>query len=301
MEATPLVRAGNSDAITRAFYDSWLVQQRLLDAVFPTTGITLFGHKLQTPIMTAAVSRLDENFENGITAMAQGVCAAGSMMWMGIGEDDEFEKLAATGVPCVKIIKPYEDNSEILRQIAFAKACGAAAVGVDVDHCFSKDGGASSLRSGERAVPKTTGEIAQFVKAAGDTPFVVKGVLSVQDAVKSAEAGAGAIVVSHHHAIVDFAVPPARLLPEIRAAVGERLAIIADCGIVSGAEAFKALALGADAVCVGRSLLGPLKKEGAAGVEAFLRGMTGELAHFLARTGSPSPAEIDPSVLVKRV
>lgn len=256
------MKAGNSDQITRRYYDSLLIQMRLIGSAFPSTETEVLGMRLKTPIMTAALSRLDENFEDGIQAVAQGAKAAGSVVWMGIGEDAEFQKLAATGVPAVKIIKPYQDDEEVLRQIAMAKAAGAAAVGMDIDHCFSKAGGVSYLRDGAATAPKGVAELSAYVAAAGDVPFIVKGILSVEDAEKCVEAGASALVVSHHHAIMSFATPPPMLLPAIKQAVHGKIAIIADSCIQSGADVFKALALGADAVCVGRSLLGPLKQQG---------------------------------------
>lgn len=290
-------RAGNADQITRRYYDSLLIQMRLIGSAYPSTDTELFGTRLKTPIMTAALSRLDENYTEGIVAVAEGAKAAGSAAWMGIGEDAEFGKLAATGVPAVKIIKPYADDGEVLRQIAMAKAAGAVAVGMDIDHCFSTAGGVSYLRDGAATAPKDVAQLAAYVQAAGKTPFIVKGVLSVEDAERCARAGAAALVVSHHHAIMRFATPPPMILTAIRQAVGGRVAIIADSCIQSGADAFKALALGADAVCVGRSLLDPLKREGAAGVEATLRAMTGELAGFMARTGAADVGKIDPGVL----
>ena len=288
--------AGNSDVITRQYYDSLLIEMRVLDSVFPSTGITLFGRELRTPIMTAAFSRLNETCEDGFAKLAEGAKAAGTAAWMGIGGDEEFRALAASGVPAVKIIKPYRDNDEILRQLEVARSCGAMAAGVDVDHCVAKDGTVAFTREGDAVAPKTTEEIRSFAEAAG-IPFIVKGVLSVHDAVKSAEAGAGAIVVSHNHAIMPCAVPPARLLPQIARELKGRVVIIVDCGIAGGADAFKALALGADAVCVGRPLLGPLIKEGADGVRKLLQTMTDELAGFLARTGSPDPMHIDHAVI----
>ena len=104
------------------------------------------------------------------------------------------------------------------------------------------------------------------------------------------------IVVSHHHGILPGAVPPLMVLPEIRKAVGDQLTIFADCGFESGLDAFKALALGADGVMVGRELMKHLPGEEGA-VTTRLREMTGELASVMARCGFTSLEQIDPSVL----
>ena len=76
--------------------------------------------------------------------------------------------------------------------------------------------------------------------------------------------------------------------------------IFVDCGIGSGADVFKALALGADAVCVGRALMGPLGEKGAQGVKDTLEGITGQLASVMARTGYRSVEEVDDACLLYR-
>ena len=93
------------------------------------------------------------------------------------------------------------------------------------------------------------------------------------------------------------AVPPVRLLPHIRKAVGKELILIADGGIESGYDAFKALALGADAVTVGRLLMQPLKEKGAQGVFEYLDMMTKQLQAMMYRTASKDLGSIDSGVI----
>ena len=108
------------------------------------------------------------------------------------------------------------------------------------------------------------------------------------------------MVVSHHHGILDYALPPLMILPKIVKAVGGAFPIFVDCSISSGMDVFKALALGATAVCAGRSLMEPLKENGAEGVRKKIQVMTEELSGAMARTGSPNITHIDPSVIWKR-
>ena len=129
-------------------------------------------------------------------------------------------------------------------------------------------------------------------------PFVAKGVLSVQDALKCLEAGCKAIVVSHHHGRLPFAVPPLSLLSKIKEVLkGSGMLIFVDCGINTGYDAYKALALGADAVAVGRGILPPLLKEGSKGVEEKLKHMDEELSELMLYTGVKDTNAFDPSVL----
>jgi isopentenyl diphosphate isomerase/L-lactate dehydrogenase-like FMN-dependent dehydrogenase len=213
-----------------------------------------------------------------------------------MGSEEELERIIATGASTIKIIKPYRDDARILKKIEHARRAGVLAVGMDIDHSFNRAGEYDKVFEDEMR-PKSFEQLKAFVEAAEGLPFVVKGVLSVQDAEKCQKAGVKGIVVSHHHGIMDYAVPPLFMLPKIREAVGAEMSVFVDCGIATGYDVFKALALGADAVCVGRAVLGPLKERGAEGAAQYMRQMTRELAGAMARTGSPDIRHIDRSVI----
>lgn len=298
MEEMKKIKPGDSNHITREYFDSLLLEMRHLDGSLPDTKLELFGERFSTPVMTAALSHLDNVRENGMAVMAEGAHLADAVSWAGMGDEEELEKITGTGARTVKIIKPYKDNAYILKRIAHVEKCGAMAVGMDMDHAFSGNG-SYDVVCGMEMRPKSAEELKEFVRATS-LPFVVKGVLSVKDAVKCLEAGVKGIVVSHHHGIMDYAVPPLLILPEIARAVQKQIPIFVDCGVESGADVFKALALGADAVCVGRALMGPLRENGAQGVREKIVSLTEELAGMMARTGSPDLVHIDPSVIWKR-
>ena len=131
-------------------------------------------------------------------------------------------------------------------------------------------------------------------------PCVLKGVLSVTDAKKAAEAGAAAILLSHHKGEIVNAVPPLYVLPEIKAAVGDKLKIFVDCGILNGVDAYKALAFGADGVCVARTLIKPYMEKGADGVYERLNVLNSELRCVMSRTGTPDTKHFDATTLRKR-
>ena len=288
-------KTGDSRVITRKYYDSLLLEMRHLDSVVPDTSFEVFGEKFTTPIMTAALSHLGKTREDSLVAMAEGAKEAGALMWCGMGAEKELEDIVATGAKTVKIIKPYADREIVYRKIAHGYNCGALAVGMDIDHQFSRMGTPDVVMGSEMA-PVTTAELKDFISASR-LPFVVKGILSVTDAVKCADAGAAAIVISHHNSIMDYSVPTLYILPEIVKAVGERVKIFVDCGVQSGMDAFKAMALGADAVSVGKELMGPLSEKGAAGVAERIRSLTSELAGVMVKTCTHRITEIDPSLI----
>ena len=297
MEEMKKIRPGDSNQITREYFDSLLVEMRHLDGALPETGLELFGEQFRTPVMTAALSHLGNVRENGMVQMAEGARLAGAVSWAGMGDEKELEDITTTGARTIKIIKPYVDNDYILQRIAHAEKCGVMAVGMDIDHAFSGKG-KYDVVLGMEMRPKSLEEMKEFVKAT-KLPFVVKGVLSVKDAEKCLEAGVKGIVVSHHHGIIDYAVPPLMILPEIVRVVQKQIPVFVDCGIESGSDVFKALALGADAVCVGRALMGPLQVYGAEGVQEKIASLTEELAGIMARTGASDLSQIDPSVIWK--
>ena len=287
----------NSDKITRDYFDSLLVETRYLDAVLPTTELTLFGETFRTPIMTAALSHLHNTAADGMTVYARGAALSGAVHWVGMGSDEELEAITATGARTIKIIKPHADNREVFRKIEHAVRAGCIAVGMDIDHAFNAEGGYDRV-FGLPMKAKTTEELQAFVQAAG-VPFVVKGVLSAKDAEKCVRAGCAAIVVSHHHGIIPYAVPPLMVLPDILKATGGSIPVFVDCGIESGMDAYKCLALGATAVSVGRHLM-PLLKDGAEAVARRIREMTAELAGVMARTGVSALDRMDPTVIHRR-
>ena len=168
--------------------------------------------------------------------------------WVGMEPNEEYAEIAAEGARTVRIIKPFADHSIILDEIQFAIKHGAIAVGVDIDHVPGTDG-RYDVVDGIPLGPVMLSDLKEYVKAAGSVPFVAKGVLSVQDALKCKEAGCAAIVISHHHGRIPFGIAPLMVLPKIKAALeGSGIAIFVDCGIDTGYDAYKALALGADAV-----------------------------------------------------
>jgi isopentenyl diphosphate isomerase/L-lactate dehydrogenase-like FMN-dependent dehydrogenase len=129
-------------------------------------------------------------------------------------------------------------------------------------------------------------------------PILVKGIQHVDDAREAVARGIDGIVVSNHGGRqVDGALASLDALPGIADAVGDELAVLFDSGIRGGADVLKALALGADAVCLGRPYIWGLALEGQAGVEAVLRMTLADLDLTMALCGCAGPAELGPDLL----
>jgi len=287
----------NSDKITREYFDSLLIEARYIDAAIPSTQMTLFGETFRTPVMTAALSHLHNTAPDGMAVYARGAALSGAVHWVGMGSDNELEEILATGAKTIKIIKPHADNREVLRKIEHAVRSGCMAVGMDIDHAFNSMGGYDSV-FGLPMKAKSTEELTEFVQASA-VSFIVKGVLSPHDAEKCLKAGCAGIVVSHHHGIIQYAVPPLMVVQDVISATGGSVPVFVDCGIESGMDVYKCLALGAKAVSVGRHLM-PLLKEGAEAVARRIDEMTAELAGVMARTGVSALDEMDSTVIHRR-
>ncbi len=288
-------RRGNSVRITRDYNDSLLVEMRLIDSELPDLSMDFYGHRTQTPIMATALSHVGAANPDGLLSIAKGARRAGAVMWLGDSTAEETEQVLAAGAVTVVTVKPFADQGYLSEKLIHAEKHGAAAVAVDIDHAFSRKGGYDEA-DGKPLCALTQEQLAALVRVT-HLPFIAKGVLSVTDAKKCLAAGVSGMVVSHHGGIMDYAVPPLKILPRIAEAVEGKVPLFADCEISGGIDAFKGLALGAHAVGVGRPVLHAMRDGGADGVEQLFARMNADLAHMMARTGSKNPSSIDPGVI----
>ncbi len=291
-------RSFDPNVITEKYMDSILIEERFIDSTVADLKTHFFGETFDMPIMTPAFSHLGCYNGRELTGLEEYSIAAKEcniLNFCGMMENDTFQKIIDTGAKTVRIVKPYADNGKVRDQFQFAEDAGAFGIGMDIDHIFGEKG--YDVVVGEDMAAQTFDMLHSYVESTG-LPFVIKGVLSVSDAVKSAKIGAKAIIVSHHHGRVPYAVPPMMVLPDIKAALeGTGVKIIVDCGIASGADVYKALALGADATAVGRSMLPSLESDGVAGVKAFLGKIGDELRYIMSSTGFKTVPEVDDSAI----
>ena len=292
-------RLSDANEITSRYMDSILIKERLIDSVVADTKIELFGERFDMPVLTPAFSHLKNFNGRELTGLEEYSVAAKNrniLNFVGMMENDMFSRIAATGAKTVRIVKPYADNGKVRDQLKFAEDAGAFGVGMDIDHIFGEHG--PDVVIGEEMAVQTTDMLHSYVEST-KLPFIVKGVLSAEDAVKCADIGAAAIIVSHHHGRMPYAAPPMMVLPKIKDALkGRNVKIFVDCGIESGADVYKAIALGADAAAVGRSMLPSLEERGTEGVESFLKKVSNELRFIMSCTGYAGVSEIDDKCLI---
>jgi len=148
------------------------------------------------------------------------------------------------------------------------------------------------------ANPRVTWADLAWLREQTGLPIVLKGIVHAEDARRAVQAGMDGLIVSNHGGRqVDGAIGALEALESVRETVGAELAVLFDSGIRTGADVLKALALGADAVCIGRPFVWGLALGGQAGVEHVLRCLLGELDLTLALSGCTSIAEVERGVL----
>ncbi len=159
-------------------------------------------------------------------------------------------------------------------------------------------GAATGHFLGVQANPSLSWDDLAQLREMTSLPIVVKGIQHAEDAREAVRRGVDGIVVSNHGGRqVDGAIASIDALPAIAEAVGGELAILFDSGVRGGGDALKALALGADAVCLGRPYIWGLALGGQAGVEAVLKMVLAELDLTMALCGLTRPEEIGPGLL----
>ncbi|MEZ4774107.1 MAG: alpha-hydroxy-acid oxidizing protein [Bacteroidia bacterium] len=148
--------------------------------------------------------------------------------------------------------------------------------------------------------PSLTWENLHFLRQKTSLPIILKGILHPDDARMAVERGMDGIIVSNHGGRqVDGAISTIEALPGIVAAVGGKIPVLLDSGVRSGADMFKAIALGADAVCIGRPYVYGLALAGKEGVEAVIRNFWADFELTMGLAGCTTLEEIRNSTLVR--
>jgi len=226
--------------------------------------------------------------EDWFDALVGGCVAAGTLGSVG----DSFVAYSAEDVKSrLALLERYKGkalynskpvpNATILKWMPLIEATGAAWLSIDVD-------------SG----PKSVAQLRELVRAF-KMPVVVKGIMTLDDAMRCIDAGVAGIAVSNHGGRrLDKTAGTAEVLPAIAAKVKGKVAILTDGCVQTGTDVLKYLALGADVVMVGRHLLRAAFGGGPDGVALFMNRMRTEFASAMVLTGVPAVSKIDSSIIL---
>jgi len=283
------------------------LNMRLLHgAVEPDSSCSVLGYDLDMPVMAAPIGGVGFNMGGGVSeedyidSVVGGCRASGIIGCVGDGVppfihesgNAAVAKNSGHGIP---FIKPWEGD-ELGEKLEKARATGCTVFGMDVDAA-----GLITLRQMGRPVsPKTPEELEKIISMVHGwgAKFVLKGIMTPDEAKLAAKVGADAIVVSNHGGrVLDHTPGTAEVLADVAKAVKGDLDVIVDGGVRDGADVFKMLALGADAVMIGRPVsvaaVGGLQE----GVEKYFATIKGQLLQAMVLTGSATIEDVSSSAL----
>ncbi len=269
----------------------------------PVMARKLFGMELSIPVIGAAIAGGKLNMGGAVTeeeyaaAVISGCRQAGTVGMTGDGPiADVFEAglkaISAVGGLGIPVIKPRETD-KIVEKARQAAAAGCKAFGMDIDAAAI----INMTNAGQPVGPKTQAELA-YIKKNTTIPFIVKGIMVPEDARACVEAGVDAIVVSNHGGrVLDHTPGTAEVLPYIAEAVKGKITILVDGGIRTGSDVLKMLALGADAVLVGRPVTIGGVGAGAEGVAMVMNKLAAELRAAMVLTGTADVSAVPEDIL----
>ncbi|NLP18823.1 MAG: alpha-hydroxy-acid oxidizing protein [Firmicutes bacterium] len=272
-------------------------------ATEPDLTYDFFGQKLSFPVLGAPLGGAEINLGGALTegefadAQVRGAVEAGTIAWTGDGPDpilyqSGLKAIRAQGGRGVPVIKPRKIR-DIMQLIRQAEEHDVLAVGIDIDAA----GFRNMDKAGEFVGPKS---VAQLKGIIGGTKLAVilKGIMTRGDALAALETGAAGIVVSNHGGrALDHTPGTIEVLPEIAAVIRGRLRVFLDGGIRTGDDVLKAIALGAEAVLVGRPIAIAAFGGGTQGVRRQLEQFKKDLKTAMIMTGCDNLQKIGPAVV----
>lgn len=286
-----------------------LVPRVLADMRQATTAVNLFGQSLEHPLLLAPIAYQRLFHADGEQGSAAAADAQGGTMLVSSLASQSLESIAAASERPLWFQLYWQGSRErTLRLLKRAEAAGYAVVVVTVDapvkqavcelppHIWAVNCEqplqASPLKTGESAVfqgwmsQAPTWQDMLWLRAQTQHPLLIKGILRPEDAEQAIGYGFDGLVVSNHGGrVLDSVTGSLEALKQVLAQVQGRVPVLFDSGIRSGQDAYKALSLGAAAVCIGRPYVYGLAANGALGVAQVIRLMRDELEMTMALMG----------------
>lgn len=272
--------------------------QVLRDDYDVDTSFDFFGHQLKAPIFAAPVTNYKGNYGTSISetqidqALCQGCDDEGIMAFMGDCPidalvQDGFDALESVQGRGVFTVKPWR-NDLTISKIKSVNKVGCEIIAMDAD-------AAGLVHMKNTPTPLGFKNISDLkeIRAAITGKFIVKGIMTIEDAMIALEAGVDGIVISNHGGrVMDDGESTISVLESISTAVAGRMMVLVDGGFRSGSDVFKALALGADGVLIGRPYSHAAIGGGREGVGLYSAKIINELAEVMRLAGTQTLSDI---------
>lgn len=306
--------AGEEDTLAandRAWRAVRLRPRVLRDVRHVDTSVTVLGTRVASPVLVAPTAFHRLAHPAGERATAEGTAAAGSLLVLSSRSSTRIESVAEVAGPWWFQVYVLRERSLTRELVQRAAASGARALVLTGDTPYvgrkRRDRGSLAIPDADfranlerltdvalaEQAPDVTFEDIAWLRELSGLPVLVKGVLRGDDAARCLDAGAAGVIVSNHGGRqLDGAVATAEALPEVVEAVAGRGEVLVDGGVRSGRDVFRALALGARAVLVGRPVLWGLATGGTPGVREVLEALREDTAHVMALAGAASVADV---------
>lgn len=304
----------------RSGFDAWQIRvRRLVDVSRVDPAVELLGRKLPSPIILAPVGAQQTIHPDGDLGTMRGASARGHLMIAATISSSSVGEIRQAGTaPLWFQLYPSPDRGLMRHLLAAAEAAGCTAVAVTVDSPTrgNREGERWFARTSARKGPPRMGNLESYsgpprigdpaftwegvawLKTQTRLPLLLKGIVTAEDAALAVNAGMDGVIVSNHGGRQEESGRGTlECLPEVVTAVQGRIPVLMDGGIRRGTDVFKALALGARGVCVGRPYLYGLGAFGDAGVAKVLAILDSELVRIMQFAGTTSIAAIVASYL----
>ena len=290
-------------------YQKWQEIRVTMDTIHENkpidTSVELFGRTFKYPFFAGPVGAMTLHYGEKYDDLAYNnllvdACAKGGIAaFTGDGTNAKVMEGATAAIKAagglgIPTVKPW--NLETIREkMELVKASGSFAVAMDIDGA-----GLPFLKNlTPPAGSKTVDELRDVAEMAG-VPFIIKGIMTRRGALKAKDAGAAAIVVSNHGGrVLDQCPATAEVLEDIVEAVGGRMKILVDGGLRSGVDVFKALAMGADGVLLGRPFVTAVYGGAAEGVQCYIDKIGGELEDTMRMCGANTISDISRDMIFR--
>jgi len=258
----------------------------------------IFGRKFKYPFFAAPIGGVKVNYGEGHTdttysdAVVKGCYEAGTAAFTGdgipeesyVGPLDAVGEVSGCGIPT---IKPWHVE-EAIRKIKLAEKRNVAAIAMDVDAA----GLTVFAKRGKPLFPQSVESLKKIIEST-KLPFIVKGIMTVEGALKAKDAGASGIIVSNHGGrVLDDTLSTIEVLPSIVGACKGEMKIFIDGGFRKGTDIFKAIALGANAVLIGRPYGVAVYGGGKEGAKIYTEKIGAELEDAMRMTGAKNLNDI---------
>lgn len=269
------------------------------------TSAVFMDTTLKIPLLIAPITGADINLGAQISEfeydeeILKGSTEAGVFAFVGDGAQPYLYRTGLEALKTVNgfggaIFKPRLNQNDIIKRIKESEDINVKMVGVDIDAAAFL----TMEMLGQPVSTKTVYELKDIISSS-EKPFIVKGVMTVEDAYMACEAGADYIVVSNHGGRITDSHPSAiSALPAIKRAVDSKVKIILDGGLRSGEDIFKAIALGADYCMIGRPFAVAVLGGGREGVKILVDKYQYELKRIMLLTGAEKISDINENMII---